>query len=140
MIKKVKNTVPWAYVINDLNVEEIVRAFNKKELQKTIRKEFRIEKVIKRKGDKIYVKWKGYDLSLFGQNYFNNDGAQLYLIFQPSYKIITTFFGLPFTISEWESNGLPNENFKPPYTANKSFSQKLLWNISRLRLDLTEAV
>ena len=56
VIKKVKNTVPWAYVINDLNVEEIVRAFNKKELQKTIRKEFRIEKVIKRKGDKIYVK------------------------------------------------------------------------------------
>ena len=25
--------------------------------------EFRIEKVIKRKGDKIYVKWKGYDSS-----------------------------------------------------------------------------
>ena len=56
MIKKVKNTVPWAYVINDLNVEEILRAFNEKELQKTIRKEFRIEKVIKRKGDKICVK------------------------------------------------------------------------------------
>ena len=52
-------------------------------MQKTIREEFRIEKVIKRKGDKIYVKWKGYDLSLFGQNYFNYDGAQLYLIFQP---------------------------------------------------------
>ena len=25
--------------------------------------EFRIEKVLKRKGDKLYVKWKGYDIS-----------------------------------------------------------------------------
>ena len=31
--------------------------------KKTNQKEFRIEKVIKRKGDKIYVKWKGYDNS-----------------------------------------------------------------------------
>ena len=59
VIKKVKNTVPWTYVINDLNGEEIVGTFYEKELQKTNQKEFRIEKVIK-KGDKLYVKWKGY--------------------------------------------------------------------------------
>ena len=35
------------------------------ELQKANQKEFRIEKVIKRKGDKSYVKWKGYN------NFFN---------------------------------------------------------------------
>ena len=63
VIKKVKNTVPWTYVINDLNGEEIIGTFNEKELQKTNQEEFRIEKVIKRKGDKIYVKWKGYDNS-----------------------------------------------------------------------------
>ena len=63
VIKKVKNTVPWTYVINDLNDEEITGTFYEKELQKTNKKEFRIEKVIKRKGDKIYVKWKGYDNS-----------------------------------------------------------------------------
>ena len=63
VIKKVKNTVPWTYVINDLNGEEIARTFYEKELQKTNQEEFRIEKVIKRKGDKIYVKWKGYDNS-----------------------------------------------------------------------------
>ena len=34
-----------------------------KELQKTNQQEFRIEKVIKKKGDKLYVKWKGYDSS-----------------------------------------------------------------------------
>ena len=32
-------------------------------MQKPNQEEFRIEKVIKRKGDKIYVKWKGYDNS-----------------------------------------------------------------------------
>ena len=61
MIKKVKNAAPQTYVINDLNVEEIVGAFYEKELQKTNQKEFRIEKVIKKKGDKLYVKWKGYN-------------------------------------------------------------------------------
>ena len=63
VIKKVKNTVPWTYVINDLNGEEITGTFYEKELQKTNKEESRIEKVIKRKGDKIYVKWKGYDNS-----------------------------------------------------------------------------
>ena len=59
VIKKAKNTVPWTYVINDLNGEEITGAFYEKELKKTNQEEFRIEKVIKRKGDKIFVKWKG---------------------------------------------------------------------------------
>ena len=63
VIKKVKNAVLWTYVINDLNDEEITGKFYEKELQKTNKEEFRIEKVIKRKGDKIYAKWKGYDNS-----------------------------------------------------------------------------
>ena len=48
---------------NDLNGEEITVSFYEKELQKTSQKEFRIEKVLKRKGDKFYVKCKGYDNS-----------------------------------------------------------------------------
>ena len=45
-----------------------------------------------------------FNSSLFiGQSYFNNDGAQLNLIFQPIYKTITTFSGLRDTISEWET-------------------------------------
>ena len=63
VVDKIKNTVPWTYVINDLNGEEITGTFYENELQKTNQKEFRIEKVIKRKGDKLYVKWKGYDNS-----------------------------------------------------------------------------
>ena len=62
-LKKVKNTVPWTYVINNLNSEKIIGTFYEKELQSTNQQEFRIEKVIKRKGDKLYVKWKGYNNS-----------------------------------------------------------------------------
>ena len=66
VIKKAKSTVPWTYVIIDLNGEKIIGTFYEKELQKTNKKWFRIEKVIKRKGDKLYFKWKSYD------NSFNN--------------------------------------------------------------------
>ena len=64
IIKKIKNTVPWTYVINDLSGEEIIGTFYENELQKTDQKEFRIEKVLMKKDDKLYVKWKGYDNSL----------------------------------------------------------------------------
>ena len=50
MIKNVKSTVPWTYVINDLKGEEIVGTFK-----------FRVEKIIKIKFAKMYVKWIGYD-------------------------------------------------------------------------------
>ena len=46
VIKKVTKTVPWAYVISDLKVEEIVGTFCEKELLKTNHKEFRVEKPI----------------------------------------------------------------------------------------------
>ena len=49
VVDKIKNTVPWTYVINDLNGEEIPGTFYENELQKPNQKEFRIEK----------VKWKG---------------------------------------------------------------------------------
>ena len=58
--------MPWIYVTNDVNGEEIIVTFYGKELQKTNQKDFMIEKVIKIKGDELYVKWKGYSYS------FNN--------------------------------------------------------------------
>ena len=63
VVDKIKNPVPRTYVIHDLNGEEVTGTFYENELQKTNQKEFKIEKVIKRKGDKLYVKWKGYDNS-----------------------------------------------------------------------------
>ena len=55
--------MPCPYVIIDLKGEEIVGTFYKKELQKVNQQEFRVEKVIKKKVDKLYVKWKGYNSS-----------------------------------------------------------------------------
>ena len=58
IISKIKKTVPWTYVINDLNGKEIIRTSYEKELQKNDQKEFRTEKVLKKKGDKLYVNGK----------------------------------------------------------------------------------
>ena len=60
-ISKIKNTVPWTYLISDLNDEPIAGSFCEKELQKTCHEKLRIEKVLKRKSDKMYVKWEEYD-------------------------------------------------------------------------------
>ena len=59
VVSKIKDTVPWTYVITDLSGGKIAESFYEKELPKTNQKEYRIEKVIKRKADKFYVKWKG---------------------------------------------------------------------------------
>ena len=61
--KKVKIILPWTYVISDLNGEEIVRTFYEKKLQLTNQKEFRAEKVIKKKRDLFYAELKGCDKS-----------------------------------------------------------------------------
>ena len=63
VIKEVKNTVLWTYVISDLNGKKIIGTFYEKVLQKINQEQFRIEKVIEKKGNKIYVKWKEYDNS-----------------------------------------------------------------------------
>ena len=64
--KKIKNTVPRKYLIESLNGEEVIGTFYKKELQKANKKGFRMEKIIKRKGNELCVKWKGFD------DYFNS--------------------------------------------------------------------
>ena len=68
-ISKYKNifpknfTSPWTYAIIDLNGKEIIGTFYEKKFQKINKKEFRIEKVIKKKDEKLYVKWNGYNTS-----------------------------------------------------------------------------
>ena len=46
-----------------LMVKRLTVLFYENELKATHQREFRVEKVIRRKGDKLYVKWKGYDNS-----------------------------------------------------------------------------
>ena len=50
-------------MISDLSGEKIARSFYEKELQKANQNKYRVEKVLKRKSDKFYIKWKGYDKS-----------------------------------------------------------------------------
>ena len=56
-------TIPVTYKITDYNREEIQGSFYEQELQKTYQGTFRIEKVLKRQGDKCLVKWMGYPKS-----------------------------------------------------------------------------
>ena len=53
--------MPWAFVISDIKGEGAVRTFYQKKMQKANKKEFRVEKIIKRKSDQLYGKWKGYN-------------------------------------------------------------------------------
>ena len=57
MIAKLKNNVPRTYVIENFNDEEIAPSSHKKYFQKPNETDFIIEKVIKKKGDKLNVKW-----------------------------------------------------------------------------------
>ena len=49
IIGKIKDTVPWTYMISDLNGEPIPGSFYEKGLQKTRREKFEIEKAIKKR-------------------------------------------------------------------------------------------
>ena len=52
-LKKLKTLCLDMSIVSDFKDEQIFRTFYKKELQKTNQEEFRVEKVIKRKGDKL---------------------------------------------------------------------------------------
>ena len=53
VIKKIKNALSWTFVIDNLNGGEIIGTFYQKELQKVTQTELRIEKVIRKRGDKL---------------------------------------------------------------------------------------
>ena len=59
VVSKIKNTVTWTYGISVYYVK-IAGSFYEKELHKNSQEKCRIEKVLKRKGDKLYVNWEGY--------------------------------------------------------------------------------
>ena len=61
MIKEVKDAAPWIYKIEDLGCDQITGTFQEQKLQEINQSELRSEKAFKKKGDKLYVKWKRYD-------------------------------------------------------------------------------
>ena len=62
LIKKVKITVMRTYVISNLNSGTFFRMFYENELRKINQTEFRVETVIQRKGNKLYIKWRDYNI------------------------------------------------------------------------------
>ena len=61
LLQKLKILFRGHLLLVILELKKLLESFtnkNCKKLQKTNQKEFRVEKVIKRKGDKLYVKWR----------------------------------------------------------------------------------
>ena len=59
-ISKIQLTISVTYKITDYNGEVIQGSFYEEELQKTSQNAFRIEKILRRKGDASLVKWVRY--------------------------------------------------------------------------------
>ena len=70
-VSSIQYTDPITYKITDMNGEEIQGTFYEPELQKTAQETFRIEKIIRRKGNKVLVKWFGYPDSF--NSWVNNE-------------------------------------------------------------------
>ena len=99
-------------------------------------------KITKNKTDHVLVqnelkKLKTFDLSYFrGKNYFDEDGTQNYLVFQPIcryFKINT--INVTDYVSSWQSKGLSTEVIKPPSTSDNSLKPTLSYYLaSRIRV------
>jgi len=62
-VPKIQYTDPPTYKIKDYNNEEIAGTFYEQERQKTNQEVYRIEKIIRKRGNMSLVKWVGYDNS-----------------------------------------------------------------------------
>ena len=86
-------------------------------------------KITQNKTDHLLVqnelnKLKTFDLSYDrGKNYFEEDGTQNYLIFQPMYKYFKQISN--DYISSWKSKGLSNENITAPSAPNNFLNLSL---------------
>ena len=63
LLRKLKILYHGHIFLMTLMVKKLLVPFMKMNCKRLIKKKFRIEKVLKKKGDKLYVKWKGYDNS-----------------------------------------------------------------------------
>ena len=62
-LSKLKRLCRGYMLLVVLKAKILLELFTKKNCKKQMKKKFRVKKAIKRKGDKLYVKWKGYDNS-----------------------------------------------------------------------------
>lgn len=74
-IRKVQRTQPVTYLLKDYQQNEIKGAFYTEELQKVFFPDvYLIEKIIKERGNKYYVKWLGFDSS--HNSWVNKDSVE----------------------------------------------------------------
>ena len=106
-----------------VNKSDISKFINNSNLDKKI-ETLATKAVLKPEQEKM-VKLETYDSSFFYQSYFFNDGSQNFLIFQPILNTFMMSAGLTETIAVWQSNGLSNEEIRPPTTPNNRLSPKL---------------
>ena len=88
-------------------------------------------------------KLKTFDLGFFiGKNYFEEDGAQNYLVFQPIIRCfkVNTIVNVADYILSWQSKGLSAENIKPPTTSDNSLTPTIsYYYASKIRVKLTDS-
>ena len=101
-------------------------------------------KITQNKSDHLLVqnelnKLKAFDSSYYhGKNYFDEDGALNYLVFQPInkyFKVITT--NATNYVSSWKSKGLSDESIKPPATSDNSLNPELSYYGTKTRVKFT---
>ena len=69
------------------------------------------------------------------KNYFDGDGTQNYLLFQPIQKYFKTFVEGSFTyISSWESKGSSNEKISSTTTSNYNEGAEPVYENARIKL------
>ena len=71
-----------------------------------------------------------------GKNYFEEDGTQNYLVFQPMYKYFKMITNTDY-ISSWKSKGLSAESIKPPTTSDNSLTPALSYYGTKTRVKFT---
>ena len=81
-------------------------------------------------------KLEKFDTAYFrGKNYFDGDGTQNYLVFQPVYKHFKNFVeGSSADISSWKSKVLSNKKISSITTSNYNQAPGLVYNNARIKL------
>ena len=83
------------------------------------------------------IKLKTFDSGYFiGKSHFEEDGTQIYLVFQPMYKYFKMITNTDY-ISLWKSKPLSAESIKPPTTSDNSLTPALNYYGTKARVKCT---
>ena len=81
---------------------------------------------------------KTFDSGYFrGKSLFEEDGTQMYLVFQPIYRYFNKIrvFGSGDYLYFWKSKGLPNENISAPNSSDYSLNPQLSYLATKTKLE-----